>query len=111
MQRSLQFVLLGTFTLRFSTGLTGAMLGLYLALMIVALRAVSRAKDRIGALLAFGVLSIFFWHVVINVSMVTGLMPVVGIPLPLLSYGGSSMVSMMAAMGLLINVSMRRFTF
>ena len=94
-------------------GLIGCLilLGLYLALMIVALRAVSRAKDRIGALLAFGVLSIFFWHVVINVSMVTGLMPVVGIPLPLLSYGGSSMVSMMVAMGLLINVSMRRFTF
>jgi rod shape determining protein RodA len=87
------------------------LLGLYLALMIVALRAVSRAKDRFGALLAFGVLSIFFWHVVINVSMVTGLMPVVGIPLPLLSYGGSSMVSMMVAVGLLINVSMRRFTF
>jgi rod shape determining protein RodA len=87
------------------------LLALYLALMIVALKIVARAKDRIGALLAFGVLSIFFWHVVINVAMVTGLMPVVGIPLPLLSYGGSSMVSMMVAMGLLINVSMRRFTF
>jgi rod shape determining protein RodA len=43
--------------------------------------------------------------------MVTGLMPVVGIPLPLLSYGGSSMVTMMVAVGLLMNVSMRRFTF
>jgi rod shape determining protein RodA len=87
------------------------LLALYLALMVVALRVVSRAKDRIGALLAFGVLSIFFAHVVVNICMVTGLMPVVGIPLPLLSYGGSSMVSMMVAMGLLINVSMRRFTF
>jgi len=79
--------------------------------MIVGLRVVSRAKDRIGALLAFGVVSIFFWQVVINVAMVTGLMPVVGIPLPLLSYGGSSMVTMMVAVGLLINVSMRRYTF
>ncbi|MEK7340826.1 MAG: FtsW/RodA/SpoVE family cell cycle protein, partial [Candidatus Binatota bacterium] len=59
----------------------------------------------------FGVLAIFFWQVVINVAMVTGLLPVVGIPLPLLSYGGSSMVSMMIAVGLLMNVSMRRFTF
>ncbi len=87
------------------------LLGLYLALMVIALRVVARAKDRLGALLAFGALSIFFWQVVINVAMVTGLMPVVGIPLPLLSYGGSSMVSMMLAVGLLINVSMRRFTF
>lgn len=87
------------------------LLALYFALMIVGLRVVSRAKDRIGALLAFGVVSIFFWQVVINVAMVTGLMPVVGIPLPLLSYGGSSMVTMMVAVGLLINVSMRRYTF
>jgi rod shape determining protein RodA len=87
------------------------LLVLYFALLIVALRVVARAKDRIGALLAFGVVSIFFWQVVINVAMVTGLMPVVGIPLPLLSYGGSSMVTIMTAVGLLINVSMRRFTF
>jgi rod shape determining protein RodA len=87
------------------------LLVLYFAFMIAGLRVVSRAKDRIGALLAFGVVTIFFWQVVINVAMVTGLMPVVGIPLPLLSYGGSSMVTMMVAVGLLINVSMRRFTF
>ena len=71
----------------------------------------ARAKDRLGAILAFGMLSIFFWQVAINTAMVTGMMPVVGIPLPLLSYGGSSMVSMMVGVGLLINVSMRRFTF
>jgi rod shape determining protein RodA len=87
------------------------LLGLYFALMVVALRIVARAKDRLGAILAFGMLSIFFWQVVINTAMVTGMMPVVGIPLPLLSYGGSSMVSMMVGVGLLINVSMRRFTF
>lgn len=94
-------------------GLIGCLilLALYFALMIAGLRVVARAKDRLGALLAFGVVAIFFWQVVINVAMVTGLMPVVGIPLPLLSYGGSSMVTMMVAVGLLINVSMRRFTF
>jgi len=94
-------------------GLLGCviLLALYFTLIVLSLRVITRAKDRFGALLVFGVLTIFSWQVVINVAMVTGLMPVVGIPLPLLSYGGSSMVSMMVAVGLLMNVSMRRFTF
>jgi rod shape determining protein RodA len=84
---------------------------LYLALVVYALRLVERAKDRFGALLVFGMLAIFFWHLVINVAMVTGVMPVVGVPLPLVSYGGSSLASMMFAVGIMINVSMRRYTF
>lgn len=94
-------------------GLLGCLilLGAYFTLIVFSLQVVARAKDRLGALLVFGVLAIFFWQVAINVAMVVGLLPVVGIPLPLLSYGGSSMVSMMVAMGILINVSMRRFTF
>jgi len=94
-------------------GLLGCLilLALYFTLIIFSLRLVARAKDRFGSLLVFGVVTIFFWQVIINVAMVTGLMPVVGIPLPLLSYGGSSMVSMMVAIGLLMNVNMRRFTF
>ena len=94
-------------------GLLGCLilLALYFTLIIFSLRLVARAKDRFGSLLVFGVVAIFFWQVIINVAMVTGLMPVVGIPLPLLSYGGSSMVSMMVAIGLMMNVNMRRFTF
>ncbi len=94
-------------------GLLGCLilLALYFTLIALSLRAVAHAKDRLGALLAFGMVAIFFWQVVINVAMVTGLLPVVGIPLPLFSYGGSSLLSMMIALGLLINVSMRRFTF
>ena len=84
---------------------------LYFALLAYCLRVVERAKDRLGALLVFGMATIFFWHVVINIAMVAGVLPVVGVPLPLLSYGGSSMASMMVAMGLMINVSMRRYTF
>jgi len=61
--------------------------------------------------LVFGMLSIVFWHVTINISMVTGLMPVVGVPLPLVSYGGSALASMMFAVGVIINVSMRRYVF
>jgi rod shape determining protein RodA len=52
-----------------------------------------------------------FWHVFINVGMVLGMMPVVGIPLPLLSYGGSFIVSTLIGVGLLLNVSMRRYLF
>jgi rod shape determining protein RodA len=84
---------------------------LYLILIAYALRLIERSRDRFGALLIFGMLAIFFWHMVINVAMVTGLMPVVGVPLPLVSYGGSSLASMMFAVGVMINVSMRRFTF
>jgi rod shape determining protein RodA len=69
------------------------------------------AKDRFGAILAFGVVAMLFWHIFINVGMVVGMMPVVGIPLPLLSYGGSFMVSTLMGVGLLLNVSMRRYLF
>jgi len=87
------------------------LLGLYLTLILLSLRVVMRARDRLGALLAFGMTAILFWQVTINVAMVTGNLPVAGIPLPFLSYGGSSLVVTMMAVGLLINVSMRRFTF
>jgi rod shape determining protein RodA len=52
-----------------------------------------------------------FWQVFINIGMAMGLMPVVGVPLPFISYGGSSVISIMICIGLLINVSMRRFMF
>jgi rod shape determining protein RodA len=88
-----------------------ALLLLYLAFIIYSLRLIERAKDRFGGLLVFGMAAIFFWHVAINVAMVAGLMPVVGVPLPMVSYGGSSLASMMFALGVMINVSMRRYTF
>jgi len=84
---------------------------LYFALFIYCLGLVQRAKDRFGALLVFGMTAIFFWHVAINVAMVAGLMPVVGVPLPMVSYGGSALASMMFAVGVIMNVSMRRFIF
>jgi len=94
-------------------GFVGCALLLLLFVIMIAycLRLVQRAKDRFGALLVFGMLSIIFWHVTINVSMVTGLMPVVGVPLPMVSYGGSSLATMMFAIGVIINVSMRRYVF
>jgi rod shape determining protein RodA len=87
------------------------LLGLYAALVIRGLTVALRAKDRFGALLVFGVVSIVFWQVVINVGMTSGILPVVGITLPFFSYGGSSLTTMMIAVGLIINVNMRRFLF
>ena len=84
---------------------------LYLFIILWGLNIAKNSKDRFGSILAVGIVAIIFWQVVINVAMVTGLLPVVGIPLPLFSYGGSSLVTTMAGMGLLMNISMRRFMF
>lgn len=84
---------------------------LYLFLILWAIHIAKNSKDRFGSVMAIGLIAIVFWQVVINVGMVTGLLPVVGIPLVLFSYGGSSLVTTMAAMGLLMNISMRRFMF
>ncbi len=94
-------------------GLVGSLfiVGLYLALILWGLRVAVQAKDRFGAILAFGVVAMLFWHVFINIGMVLGMMPVVGIPLPLLSYGGSFIISTLIGVGLLLNVSMRRYLF
>ncbi len=70
-----------------------------------------RARDRFGALLAVGVAAMVFWQVVINVGMNAGILPVVGVPLPFLSYGGSALFTTMVGVGLAINVSTRRFLF
>ena len=84
---------------------------LYLFLVMWGISIARRAADRFGMLLAVGVTAMFFWHIVINLGMVIGLLPVVGVPLPLFSYGGTSMVTTMIGTGLLLNVSMRRFMF
>ena len=83
----------------------------YLFLIIWGIYIARRAADRFGMFLAVGVTAMIFWHIVVNLGMVIGLLPVVGVPLPLFSYGGTSMVTTMIGVGLLMNVSMRRFTF
>ncbi|MDG2307005.1 MAG: rod shape-determining protein RodA [Candidatus Binatia bacterium] len=84
------------------------LIGLYVLLLVRGLVVVNRAKERFGALLAFGVLANIFWQAAINLGMTTGLLPVVGITLPFFSYGGSSLVTLMVGLGLVINVNMRR---
>ena len=94
-------------------GLIGSFIvvGLYLSLILWGLRIAVESKDRFGAILSFGVVAMLFWHAFINIGMVLGMMPVVGIPLPLLSYGGSFLISTLIGIGLLLNVSMRRYLF
>lgn len=87
------------------------LLTLYLALLLWGLVVASRSKDGFGAMLAVGVVGMLFWPAVINVGMVLGLAPVIGVPLPLLSYGGSQLLANLVALGLLLNVSMRRYMF
>lgn len=81
------------------------LLGLYLAFTAAALNISRRARDRFGVIVGVGVTALFFWHVVVNLGMVTGLLPVVGLTLPLMSYGGSSLMTMLVGVGLLLNIS------
>jgi rod shape determining protein RodA len=82
---------------------------LFLSLVLWGLRVALYARDYIGTLIAMGMTALIFWEVFINIGMVLGIMPIVGIPLPFLSYGGSSMVVLMTGIGVLMNISMRRF--
>jgi rod shape determining protein RodA len=84
-------------------------LGLYLLLLWRMLETAQLARDRVGAFLAAGIAATFAFQVVYNVAMVAGLVPVKGLPLPLMSYGGSSILASLIAVGLILNVRMRRF--
>jgi len=82
---------------------------LYLSLVLRMVDLVVKAKDKIGSLMATGVMAMFGFHFLYNISMTIGMTPIVGIPLPLFSYGGSSLLTNYAAIGLLISIRMRRF--
>jgi rod shape determining protein RodA len=90
---------------------TVVLLALYCALLMRLLVIAGKARDRFGALVAVGVAGMVFWQMLINIGMNLGMLPVVGVPLPLLSYGGSSLLTMMIALGLALNVSTRRHLF
>jgi rod shape determining protein RodA len=81
----------------------------FLALILWGLKISLHSRDLVGTIISFGVTMLIFWEVFINIGMVLGILPVVGIPLPFLSYGGSSIIVLMLGMGLLMNISTRRF--
>ena len=82
---------------------------LFMSVCFWGLRIARQSRDLLGTLIAYGVTMLIFWEVLINIGMVIGIVPVVGIPLPFLSYGGSHLVVLMMGIGFLMNVSMRRF--
>lgn len=91
-------------------GFIGALilLGLYFYLIYRSIDIMAHARDMFGVLMVAGVTSMLVFHVLVNVGMTIGIMPVTGVPLPLFSYGGSSMIANLMAMALIINVNMRR---
>ncbi|MEQ8820013.1 MAG: rod shape-determining protein RodA [Sumerlaeia bacterium] len=95
------------------TGLAGAIviIGLYGVILLRFLRAAENARDRFGGLVVIGLGAILLGHVTLNIGMTIGLLPVTGLPLPFLSYGGSFLLSCYILMGLVLNIAMRRFFF
>jgi len=85
-----------------------ASLILYFLIILWILDTASRSKNKFTMLTCFGIATIFFWHIVINVGMVIGLLPVTGVPLLLLSYGGSSTITAMLGIGIVLGIRMRR---
>ena len=88
---------------------SGLMVILYLILLLIGVDTARNAKDRMGALMAGGIVSMIAIYVFINVGMSAGIVPVVGVPLPLVSYGGTSVITTFLALGLLLNIQTRRF--
>jgi rod shape determining protein RodA len=82
---------------------------LFLILIIWGLNVAYGCREPFGTILAVGVTAMIFWQAFINIGMSMGLLPVVGVPLPFVSYGGSSVLTTAISIGLLLNVSMRRF--
>ncbi|MEK6707063.1 MAG: rod shape-determining protein RodA [Bdellovibrionota bacterium] len=87
------------------------LLALYLAFFLSGLSIAYQSNDKFGVLLSFGIISIFFWHVIINLGMTMGLLPIVGVPLPFLSYGGSALVTSAIGVAILTNIANKKFMF
>ena len=92
------------------TGFAGAivLLALYAVIVVSALRAVFAAKDRFGVLLAVGLVALLAFHMIVNVGMTIGIMPITGIPLPFMSYGGSALMTDYVAVGILLNIVLQK---
>jgi rod shape determining protein RodA len=92
-------------------GLIGStvLLLLYLLLLLIGVETSKNAKDRLGVLMAGGIVSMLSLYVFINMGMAVGIVPVVGVPLPLVSYGGTSIITTFLSLGILLNIQARRF--
>jgi rod shape determining protein RodA len=84
---------------------------LYVIFLMNGLSIAYQSHDKFGILLALGIVTIFFWHVFVNMGMVMGLLPIVGVPLPFLSYGGSSLITSILCVAILTNIANKKFMF
>jgi rod shape determining protein RodA len=84
-------------------------LGCFFFMLLWGLNIALSARDKFGVFLAFGIVMLIFWQAVVNLFMIMGMLPVVGIPLPMFSYGGSSLLTNLLAIGILMSIRMRRF--
>ena len=81
---------------------------MYVILVTKAIYVAKTAKDNIGSYIAIGIAGIFFFHMAENIGMTIGVLPITGVPLPFVSYGGSSLITNFICIGLLLNISSRR---
>jgi rod shape determining protein RodA len=87
------------------------LLSLFVILVFLGVDICRKSKDKFGSVLAMGSLAVIVWHVIVNIGMEVVLLPVVGVTLPFFSYGGSSLITNMIAVGILSSVSLRRHIF
>ena len=87
------------------------LLGLFLFVLLMGVDICRRSRDKFGSVLGMGALAVILWHVIVNMGMEIGLLPVVGVPFPFFSYGGSSFVTNMISVGILLSISLRRHIF
>jgi rod shape determining protein RodA len=87
------------------------LLALYIAFLMNGLSVAYQSNDKFALLLAMGVCSIFFWHIFVNMGMVMGMLPIVGVPLPFMSYGGSSLITSMVGVAILLNIANKKMMF
>jgi rod shape determining protein RodA len=90
---------------------TISVLSFYSLIIMRSIHIAQTARDKLGIYIIIGAVSLFLFHILVNVGMVVGYMPITGIPLPLMSYGGSSVLSTFILLGLIINVRMRRYVY
>lgn len=86
----------------------GAVIILYVSMITKCIYISKTAKDESGSLIAIGISGLFIFHMVENIGMVMGLLPITGVPLPFISYGGSSLITNFICIGLLLNISSKR---
>lgn len=87
------------------------LLGLYAIFLLNGLQVAYQSHDKFGFLLVLGIMTIFFWHVFVNMGMVMGILPIVGVPLPFLSYGGSALITAVLGVAIVTNVANKKFIF